>query len=36
MEAREPMVAASFHRLIVRLLADRLGFANSEIAALQR
>ncbi len=36
MEAAEPVVASAFHAFIVRTLADRLNFANYEIAALQR
>lgn len=36
MEAAEPAVASAFHAFIVRTLADRLNFANYEIAALQR
>lgn len=36
MEAADPVVASAFHAFIVRTLADRLNFANYEIAALQR
>lgn len=36
MERDQPEIAAAFHTLIVRVLADRLSFANTEIAALQR
>jgi SulP family sulfate permease len=32
----DPELAASFHRLMVRLVADRLAFANQEVAALSR
>ena len=34
MEKEHPEAAAAFHELIIRLLSDRLEFANSEIAAL--
>jgi len=34
MAAESPAAAASFDRFIIRILADRLTFANSEIAAL--
>jgi len=34
MHKRDPEIVSSFHRLIVRVLADRLDFANREIAAL--
>ena len=36
MESEQPEIAAAFHTMIVRVLADRLSFANTEIAALQR
>ena len=36
MEAAEPALASAFHAFIVRTVADRLNFANYEIAALQR
>ena len=34
MQAQDPTAAAAFHKLIIRLLADRLEFANREISAL--
>lgn len=34
MQAENPTTASAFHRLIVRVLSDRLEFANREIAAL--
>jgi len=34
MREKDPAAAAAFHQLIVRLLADRLDFANREISAL--
>lgn len=34
MAAENPAAAESFHRFIIRVLADRLSFANSEIAIL--
>jgi len=34
MQAKDPTAAAAFHKLIIRLLADRLEFANREISAL--
>ena len=34
MEQEDPVIAAAFHELIVRVLSDRLEFANREIAAL--
>ncbi len=34
MHKRDPEIVSSFHRLIVRVLADRLDFANREVAAL--
>jgi SulP family sulfate permease len=34
MQAEDPKVAAAFYRLIVRVLSDRLEFANREISAL--
>ena len=34
MQAQDPDAAAAFHKLIIRLLADRLEFANREISAL--
>jgi hypothetical protein len=30
-----PQASAAFHRFIIRVLADRLTFANWEIAALE-
>ncbi len=36
LEREEPALGSAFHALIVRVLADRLGFATTEIAALQR
>jgi SulP family sulfate permease len=33
-EAADPAAASAFHKLIIRLLADRLEFANREISAL--
>ena len=35
MHARDPQAAAALHQLIIRLLSDRLEFANRETAALQ-
>jgi len=35
MQGQDPEAAAAFHSFIIRLLADRLEFANREIAALQ-
>jgi SulP family sulfate permease len=35
MEADVPLVAVAFHRFVVRTLAERLDFANREVAALQ-
>jgi SulP family sulfate permease len=34
MQAKDPAAAAAFHKLIIRLLSDRLEFANREISAL--
>jgi SulP family sulfate permease len=34
MQAQDPAAASMFHMLIIRLLSDRLGFANREISAL--
>jgi SulP family sulfate permease len=34
MQAEDPGAASVFHKLIVRLLSDRLEFANREISAL--
>lgn len=34
MQADDPQTASAFHRLIVRVLSDRLEFANREVAAL--
>ncbi len=34
MQAEDPTAAAAFHKLIIRLLSDRLEFANRETAAL--
>jgi SulP family sulfate permease len=34
MQAQDPAAASVFHKLIIRLLSDRLEFANREIAAL--
>ena len=34
MQAEDPVAAAAFHKLIIRLLSDRLEFANREISAL--
>ncbi len=34
MQAEDPMAAAALHKLIIRLLSDRLEFANREISAL--
>ncbi len=34
MQAEDPETAAAFYRLIVRVLSDRLEFANREISAL--
>ncbi len=34
MQAEDPAAASVFHKLIIRLLSDRLEFANREIAAL--
>ena len=34
MQKKDPAIAAAFDRMIVRLLSDRLDFANREIAAL--
>jgi amino acid permease len=31
-----PLAAGAFHAFILRVLSDRLGFANREIEALQR
>ena len=36
MQERDPQVSGAFHSFIVRTLADRVSFATSEIAALQR
>jgi CRP-like cAMP-binding protein len=36
MLAEAPDVAAALHRVIIATLADRLAFANNEIAALKR
>ena len=36
LEHEEPELGSAFHSLMVRVLADRLGFATTEIAALQR
>jgi SulP family sulfate permease len=35
MEAENPSLALAFHRFVVRTLAERLDFANREVAALQ-
>ncbi|RMF03572.1 MAG: STAS domain-containing protein [Alphaproteobacteria bacterium] len=35
MQKRDPEAASAFHRMIIRLLADRLDFANREISALR-
>jgi SulP family sulfate permease len=34
MQAKDPTAAAALHKLIIRLLSDRLEFANREISAL--
>jgi SulP family sulfate permease len=34
MQAEDPTAAATLHKLIIRLLSDRLEFANREISAL--
>ena len=34
MQSEDPAAAAAFHKLIIRLLSDRLEFANREISAL--
>ena len=34
MQEKDPAAAVAFHKLIIRLLADRLEFANREISAL--
>lgn len=34
MQKEDPDIASAFHRMIIRLLSDRLDFANREIAAL--
>ena len=34
MQAEDPFAAAALHKLIIRLLSDRLEFANREISAL--
>ena len=34
MQQEDPEAAAAFHKLIIRLLSDRLDFANREISAL--
>ena len=34
MQAEDPTAAAALHKLIIRLLSDRLEFANREISAL--
>lgn len=34
MQAEDPAAAAALHKLIIRLLSDRLEFANREISAL--
>jgi SulP family sulfate permease len=34
MQEQDPPAAAGFHKLIIRLLSDRLEFANREISAL--
>jgi hypothetical protein len=34
MRKQDPEVAATFGRMIIRLLADRLDFANREVSAL--
>jgi SulP family sulfate permease len=34
MQAEDPTSAAALHKLIIRLLSDRLEFANREISAL--
>jgi SulP family sulfate permease len=34
MQAADPEAAAALHKLIIRLLSDRLEFANREISAL--
>jgi SulP family sulfate permease len=36
MEADDPPLAMAFHKFVVRALAERLDFANREVAALQR
>jgi SulP family sulfate permease len=34
MQAEDPTASGAFHKLIIRLLSDRLEFANREISAL--
>ena len=34
MQEEDPAAAAALHKLIIRLLSDRLEFANREISAL--
>ena len=34
MEREDPAAAAKLHRFVVRILSDRLAFANREVAAL--
>jgi SulP family sulfate permease len=34
MQTQDPTAAAALHKLIIRLLSDRLEFANREISAL--
>jgi sulfate permease, SulP family len=34
MQEKDPAAAAALHKLIIRLLSDRLDFANREISAL--
>jgi hypothetical protein len=36
MQERDPQVTSAFQSFIIRTLADRVSFATSEIAALQR
>jgi hypothetical protein len=36
MQEKDSRISGAFHTFIVRTLADRVGFATSEIAALQR
>ena len=34
MQEEDPAAAAALHKLIIRLLSDRLEFANREVSAL--